>query len=193
MKKIFLINVLLLLFSAVCLAQDKTRVIVFPEKKTDLKMLKGEDGRGVPTEISGVELVEIRIKDQIVALDQPFEYEDDWLKYLTIKLKNTSDKPITSVRLNIGQPQAKIKDSSLGFSLEFGSLSAFESSKKDLRVIKPGEEFELSRSAQDYTGGLNFQIQKTGVSNINKIVVGSTMIEFEDGNIMTVWTLPLAK
>lgn len=193
MKKILLINIFLLLFSVVCFAQDKTRIIVFPEKKSDLKMLKGEDGRGVPTEINGIELVEIRIKNQIIALDKPFEYEDDWLKYLTIKLKNVSDKPITSVRLSLGRPQAKFKDSSLGFSLEFGSLSAFGSAKKDFRVIKPGEEFELSRSAEDYTAGLNFMIQQTGVSNINKIIIGSTTVEFEDGNILTVWSLPVAK
>ena len=146
MKKILLINIFLLLLSAVCLAQDKTRIIGFPEEVKSGDFQKDENQRTIPCSV-GVEIVEIKIKDQVITLDNSFIYEDDWLKYLTIRLKNISGKPISYISIIFHQPQTVYNGgrSSIGFMMKFGK-QLWESTSNEIKSIQPNEEIELSRN-----------------------------------------------
>src|SRR6266436_5636191 len=69
----------------VVMAQKKQRVIPFPDWS-----LKNTDD-----EVS-LELVEIKISGRSIALDKPFDADDDWLKKMTLRVKNVGTKPLVA-------------------------------------------------------------------------------------------------
>ncbi len=83
--------VLLLITVQIATAQTKSRVIPFPAWSID------ETDSPV-----GLELVEIRIAGKPIALDTPFDAGDDWLKNITLTVKNIGDKPIVAFSVGGG-------------------------------------------------------------------------------------------
>lgn len=194
MKKVFLSAGFILLFSVFGFGQKTERVINYSPNQSAISM-KGESN--IPfqrTDEKGVELVGITVEGKPVIIGEFFTAGDDWLKTLTVILKNVSGRPISSARMSFGRPEAKFKESSLGFSLAFGSLNAMTATaNREPKIIHPGEVFELKQDENLYNIGKAFMIEKTGVSNITKIIIGMTMIQFEDGFLWTTSKMPLAE
>ena len=183
MKKICLLIGLVLAFSVYCFGQEAERIIDFYPNQPEEKFLKDENNKFISTTMKGVELIGISVEGKNITPGKPFAAGDDWLKTLTIKLKNVSEKPISSVRMSFSRPEAKFKESGLSFSLEFGSLSVMLDNRKTKKIIQPGEEFELAQTESLYFTEKSFMMEKTGVSNINKVLIGMMMVQFEDGDL----------
>ncbi len=192
MKKLFLLFGFILLFSVFVFGQKTERVIDYRPNQPAINM-KGEPNIFLQkTDEKGVELVEFTVDGKSVAIGESFTAGDDWLKTLTVKLKNVSGKPITSARMSFGRPEAKFKDSSLGFSLAFGSLGLMTADRQP-KIILPGEVFELKQDENTYNSEKAFMIEKTGVSNITKIIIGMTLVQFDDGYLWTTSKMPSAE
>lgn len=185
MKNICLIIGLILSFSVFCFGQKADRIIDFYPNQPEGNFSIDANRRYVPTTMKGVELVCISFEGKTVTPGNTFAAGDDWLKTLTVKLKNVSDKAISSIIMSFSRPEAKFNNSSLGFSLEFGSLSAMEANRTIKKVIQPGEEFELRQTEALYLSRKTFMIEKTGIANITQLIIGITTVEFEDGNLWT--------
>lgn len=192
MKKICVLIGLIVSLSIFGFGQKEDRVIDFYPNQQEGNFLK-DANKSAPTTMKGVELIGISVEGKNITLGKPFTAGEDWLKTLTVRLKNVSDKPISSVRMSFSRPEAKFKDSSLGFSLEFGSLSAMIPNKATKKIIPPGEEFDLTQNEALYSSLKAFMIEQTGVSNITKVQIGMTIIQFEDGDILTTWKMSSAK
>ena len=174
---------LILSFSAFVFGQEAERMVDFYPNQPETNFSVDENKRYIPTEIKGVELIGVSVGGKIVTPGVPFAAGEDWLKTLTVKLKNVSDKPISSVRMSFSRPEAKFKDSGLGFTLEFGSLSAMLKNREINKTVRPGEEFELTQSEHLYYSGKAFMIEKTGVANITRVLIGAATVQFEDGSL----------
>src|SRR5438132_2923 len=80
----------------------------------------GSHMNGQPTEWQPLQLLKITIDGRPITCGQPFMADVDWLKGLTFKIRNVSGKTIKFIRITFTVPEAKFKDSTLGFSLEYG-------------------------------------------------------------------------
>lgn len=193
MKKIFLLISLILSFAVFGFGQEADKLIEYYPNQAEGSLTKDENNQLVPTTEKGLELIGIFVEGKLITFGKSFTAGDDWLKTLTVKLKNVSGKPISSVRMSFSRPEAKFKDSSLGFSLEFGSLSGMVDNRATKKIIQPDEEFELTQTEAQYFRGKAFMLDKTGVAIINKLIIGMTMVQFEDGNLWATRKIPSVK
>src|SRR5689334_10112633 len=100
-------------------AQAK-RVVDFPTVASDQAAVVGEGGKPSATDITALEMLEIQVEGKTIKLGQPFSAGADWLSTFAVKVKNISNKNISSIRLHFGLPEAKSNGSISGFSLEYG-------------------------------------------------------------------------
>ena len=195
LKEIFLLlSILLFLTHSSAFAQGTGRIIEWPPLENPLgNVLAGENGRYIPTEIKALEIVFISAEGSRISPGVPFTAQDDWLKTFTVRVKNTSDRPIQAIRLHFGLPEAKRGDAISGFSLEYGKGLGTGIDYGEQKVMAPGEEVELVRNERHYKRDSEGIAQRTGVSNFTRVLLGHATVKFEDGTVWTGWKLPMAK
>ncbi|HMO80182.1 MAG TPA: hypothetical protein PKD24_05275 [Pyrinomonadaceae bacterium] len=141
--------------------------------------------------LKALEIVEITVDGKAVMPGQPFAAEGEWLKTFAIKLRNTSGKPISSIRMHFGLPEAKVSDTvSAGFSLEYGKELSTGIDYGTQHPIQPGQEVELIRNERHYLRDRHGIAERTNVTDFNSVVIGATVVKFEDGSVWISYKLP---
>lgn len=195
MKVICSVFCFILLLPLFSYGQTQNRTIDFPPNAPEGNFIKGENGKLIPSIIKALEIVEIKLGDKPISLGQPFSASDDWLKNLTIKLRNISDKPIYSIMITFSLPEAQYKD----FILPEAQYKDFMMGKslehwRPGRTYMPDEEFNLPMDFIFDDRGMENIVQKTGVTTFSKLIVGNpTAVRFQDDTVWFSWKLPFAK
>lgn len=120
--------------------QVKRRVIPFPEWASSYD----EDD-----EIA-LELVEIKVDGRPIILGQSFDADEHWLKNMTLRVKNISNKPIISFGVGGGLLEGVDEELPLrasfpyGIGWSWGNWFNPEKEKPKGRALMPGESVELS-------------------------------------------------
>ena len=104
---------------------------------------------------SPVEVVSVRVNGEAVEPGQRFAAGDDWLRGLTFRVKNVSDKPLMFVGLNLRFPTAadKSKSTQLSGPLGYGCWPGFPcrpDAKGVHNEIAPGEARDIELTAGRY-------------------------------------------
>ncbi|MDQ3908434.1 MAG: hypothetical protein M3268_08825 [Acidobacteriota bacterium] len=134
---------------------------------------------------------EIRIAGQPVTPNRAFAAGEDWLRTLTVRVRNISAKPITYVQLNFGLPEAAYHAGGLGFSLQYGrDWTPPSAPVADVRPLLPGEERELSFTDETYESRLDYSRKMSGVTSFSRVRMGGASVQFADGARALVITLP---
>lgn len=108
-----------------------------------------------------VEVVSIRLSGEEAAPGRKIKAGDDWLRGVSFKLKNVSDKPIAYVAITLlfSDPEDSTRpERAVGYSLSYGP--DITSQKTPLRknapkAIQPGETVDLVLSHEKYPVFLN--------------------------------------
>ena len=110
-KKRTLIPILLLILVSVpvTFAQTKKRLIPFPDWSLDNR-----------DEKPSLELVEIRIAGKAIALDEPFKANQNWLKSMTLRIRNIGTKPIVAFGVGGGLLSGIAEELPAGASFQYG-------------------------------------------------------------------------
>lgn len=164
---------------------------------TKLRTLRSQDNKKVvekhfapknePIEITGP-----KIKAKDIKLGEKFEDESDWLKHLTFKIKNRSDKPITFFHIDLDFPETKATGSIVMHQLLIGQRPDFKSTlNKPPLYLKPNEEIEVSLEPEhDAIKRLTelsikrlIELGQQPIENINRLVIRLGDVTFEDGTV----------
>ena len=133
----------------------------------------------------------IRTKGKQVEPDKEIFDIDDWLKQLTVEMRNDSGKTVSFVQVELFfprlDPDAKQPGSS--FTLDFGDNPfAFDNAAAmpPIRVkpLSPGEHLEITLTDADFTR-LNAFLIDTGLLVTSKVDIRVNLIGFSDG---TAWS-----
>lgn len=125
---------------------------------------------------------EIKVAGQPITPGRPFAAGADWLRNLSVRVKNTSAKPITYVQLNFSLPEARYQAGGVGFHLIYGrNISGGERPAPDAKRLLPGEETELSFTDADYERHRGFAEKLSGVTDFSRVRIGMVDVQFEDG------------
>jgi hypothetical protein len=124
----------------------------------------------------------IKGKKGDVNISKKFLDDNDWLKGLTFRLENISDKNIVFVRLEVEFPRSDDVPP-LVFDLQYGAglLPNDSPPANPVIPIKPGEDVVLSLSDADYEalqhllGGLKYP------QSIKHAILDINMVIFDDG------------
>lgn len=129
-----------------------------------------------------VALVEIRVAGQTVTPGRPFFAAEDWLRGLTVRVRNTSTKPISSVQVNFSLPDADYQGGGVAFHLRrWRGAAGGEQPATELKPIPPGEEAELSFTDKEYESFVSFAKRLTGAVSFSRARVGMASVVFTDG------------
>lgn len=138
-----------------------------------------------------VEMEDIQVRDnqglKSVKPGAKFRGNEDWLKGLTLRLKNTSDKSIVYAEVRVYVPTSETEDKPVAFSLRYGVMPRLGSDNLGLSPSQPiahGRSVTVVLSDDDYELAKNIVREKRGDVNFNHVEIRVGMIVFDDG---TAW------
>jgi hypothetical protein len=125
---------------------------------------------------------EINIAGHPIAPGLPFTADQDWLRSLTVRVKNTSAKPMAIINLGFGLPEVRYHDGGVGFQLYYSTkLAGGAHVAPGAKPLLPGEETELSFTDSDYEGTRRLAEKLGGVSNFSRVRMGMASVVYADG------------
>lgn len=170
------LSLILLFFIQPVFGQVKKRVLPFPEWSA----ASDED------EIA-LELAEIRVGGRPIILGQAFDADENWLKNMTLRVKNISKKAIVAFGLGGGllegineelKPYASFQ---YGIGWKWGKQFAPEKGKPKGTTLKPGETLELSYANVDQL--TRKVLAKAGEGVFCKLQFMAPAIQYADGTV----------
>jgi hypothetical protein len=135
-----------------------------------------------------VKISELRAKGRGVRAGEKFRDSNDWFKGLTLKISNTSDKPVKYVSVLITFPRPKEQKES--GRLPFGERLTYGFSPVDPKIpagsgpapsIPPGESIELVLSEKYFDEYVTVLKRLAFPDAIKRIEVTLQEVGFEDG------------
>lgn len=192
MKLIYAAVVITILFPVLVYCQTQDRIVDWHPRTLQGTFVTGEDGKLIPSKIEALKIIEIKLGDEAITLGQPFSASGEWLKNLTIKVRNISERPISSIRIQFNLPEAKYQESTMGFSLEYGKALSTGINYGEQKPLMPNEELVLFRNEAHYNRDRDGIARRAGTTDFSKVLIGMTMVKFEDGTVWSSAKLPLA-
>jgi hypothetical protein len=171
------IVVLSLAFVRPVVAQVKSRLVTFPDWASSY-----DEDEEVP-----LELVEIKVSGKPVVLGRQFDADENWLKNLTLRIKNISNKPITAFGVGGGllvgvdeelPPHASFRD---GIGWRWGKEFDPKKRKSEGTVLKPGEVVELTYANVDAL--TRKVLAKEGEGAFCKLKFMAPGVQYQDGSV----------
>lgn len=181
-----------ILLLPLCSHAQATRVVDWPPVAPVQASVKGNGGKSIASEAKALEIVEIDVEGKTIKPGQPFSAGDDWLRTFAVKVKNISDKNISSIRLHFVLPEAKSPAGvPSGFSLQYGKELNNGIDYGVQPLIEPGKEVVLIRNDRHYTRDKDGIAKRTGKTDFNNVIIAVSTIQFEDGTVWSTYRLPI--
>jgi hypothetical protein len=130
-----------------------------------------------------IEIIEASVKTKAIKLGEGFESEPEWLKGVTFKVRNRSDKAITFVQIDLDFPETKEAAGAIMMhQLFLGQRPDFKSTLKNPPLhLKPNETIEISLEKEYAEIKRLIELKHPSVDVINKLVIRTNDMMFEDG------------
>lgn len=148
-------------------------------KKED-RMITKYTWRNEPLEISG-----IKVKGKLTKLGLKSMEDDDWLKGLIVTVKNTSNKTIVYIELNLEFPSSERSDAEPPSvdHLMYGDYPQPPGEEVtrhlDQPPLPPGEKANLTLT--DYDGLRDFLLQTKKQTSVKELEISINDVVFDDG------------
>lgn len=130
-----------------------------------------------------IEIAKVTVKAKDIRLDEDFEEEADWLKYLVFHVKNKSDKAIIFMQIDLDFPDTRKETGAIGVrQLLFGQRPDFASTFSNPILYLPPNEMTKISLEPEY-GAIKKLIAQgqQPIENIKKVVIRTGEALFEDG------------
>ena len=185
-------NVLRLGVAAVVLAtplfaQERARIIAWPERSNAAQIRGADWDSFVPTNIEAVEIIDFKVAGVPVVPGQSFSAGEDWLKDLSVRVKNTSGRQIASITMMISFPETRYPkdgmDHLYGYQLEYKEGRYTRGVGDKGKPVAPGEEVELAADEVQYRIDHRRLVEKAGLTSISRATIVAVRVDFVDGAI----------
>lgn len=125
----------------------------------------------------------IKHRGQQIKANEEFDGDADWLKDVTLKLTNVSDKTITYIAIHLIFPETATPDkSSTGLhQIELG-VHPDVPIKRSPIILRPGESIEVSLE-NEYPDMKKLVEKRVSIDKINKVTVRPQTALFDDGTM----------
>lgn len=146
------------------------------QNSTGKKVIKKKPFRNEP-----VEITELKVKDKKVDFDAEFESDDDWFRGLTIRLKNSSQKRIKHLEVDMYFPEMDVNGSPLSLTLSFGNIPNDSSSSSEASTreapVSPSEVIALTLSDNNYENLKKLATRRGALISTIRINIGTVIFE----------------
>lgn len=127
-----------------------------------------------------VQITDLKLRDKEAQLNKEFEAEDDWLKELSFKLKNISNKNITYVVVELSFPDSKATGHLMVRDFRFGRRPGEPNPTSEPLLLEPEKTIHISL-AEQYTGIKSFLERRQSIRTHKTLKIRPFAIYFEDG------------
>jgi hypothetical protein len=110
---------------------------------------------------------------------EEFDGDDDWLKGLVVHLKNTSNKNIIYINFHLSFPETDVGGPRMAESMTFGQYPEKPNVGSSDKVLKPGEELEISLTDKKHTD-LYYFLRSRNFHQVNSLQIALQFVIFED-------------
>jgi hypothetical protein len=184
MRRRILVGLGVMLLASVTSLQHVARAI--PAVQNRQRTITVKDDRRSPLKIRT-----IQTKGKQVEPDKEIFDSDDWLKQLTVEMRNESSKTVTFVQVELFFPRLDpdVKQPGSSFSLDYGDNPfAFDNAAAmpavRVKPVSPGAHLEITLTDAEFTR-LNAFLIDTGFFVTSKVDIRVNLIGFSDG---TAWS-----
>lgn len=131
-----------------------------------------------------VDIGDIKFRGGGRKFGERFEGGDAWLKDITLKVKNKSEKPVTYLRLDLTFPETRATGNVMLHQLYLGHRSDIPSLLNNQPLLlMPDESLDISLSSQFEEIKRMIEGRQPPVGNIGELVVRLGEVMFEDGTL----------
>jgi hypothetical protein len=128
-----------------------------------------------------VEIVDFKIKDKPIKFSEKFEGDSDWLRTISFKVKNKSNKPITWLRVDLTFPETSATGHILLHQLFLGQRADLQSTLSNQPLyLMPNESLEVTLTSQYDQIKRLIEGRQPPIDKITKIEVGLGEVMFDD-------------
>jgi len=173
---IFAALTIVFLVSAPAVAQLQ-RQIEWPEKsKFNSKTYTTPDNHMIDR-INEIEIEAILVNGREIAVGEPFAADTDWLKAISFRVKNVSDKPIKRIQITLVLPEIKE-----GPQIQYLCIAC----KGDGRnPLAPGAETELTMPGGGLYPWVKDRVnEKADFTQVTRAQIYSAWITMDDGLVL---------
>ena len=185
-------NVLRLGVAAVVLAtpvftQERDRIIDWPQRSMDAQIREADWQSFAPTNVEAVEIVDFKVAGVPIVPGRSFNAGEDWLKDLSVRVKNISDRQIASIMMMISFPETRYKQAGMdyfhGYRLEYREGRHTRVGGDKGKPLMPGAEVELAADEVQYKVDRRRVVEKAGLTSLSRATIVSVRVDFVDGAI----------
>lgn len=132
-----------------------------------------------------LKFTEPKLRQQERSFGENFDAHPNWIKDLSFKLENISEKPIVFLQININFPETRLTGNLMSYTMTFGQRpnSKFKQLNKQMELM-PGEVLEVSLD-KERDKIHQFINERQPMESIEKVELEIGFIIFED---RTAWT-----
>lgn len=128
-----------------------------------------------------LEIVDVRVEGKSITIGQPFTANEDWLKTLTFRVRNVSDKVIKNFGFGVAFPEMAVNGISPGFSVTF-NVNTPESDSRAQKPLSPGDEIDLKLPEDQLKIMRRVSMNSSGTLNLSRLNIAPGLATFADGS-----------
>lgn len=176
LDSIFKVIILLMYGVTPALAQAPDKIVTWSDYPMGRITRVSPNMRLSPIE-EALEIVDVIVDDKSITIGEPFTASENWIRTLTVRVRNISGRELHSIEMSIALPDVSLNDGrNIGFSLRGGSTPAGKQ-----KAIMSGEEVELKWIEIEYQKFRERWGLLNGIDRIMKAKIGITAVLFTDG------------
>jgi hypothetical protein len=146
--------------------------------------------RKIPDPTAPVEITKLKLKGKPINFDRAFDAEDDWIKGLSVDVKNVSDREIVYLKIELNFPADDSEERFYVTYLEHGRQPAegSDTAAPTIKPIRPGETITLA-VPEGVPEAVRRSLRKEGSGNalkLNRIKLYANQAWFDKD---TMWML----
>ena len=124
-----------------------------------------------------VQIIALKVPDQKVDFGSRFQAGDDWLRALTISVKNVSDKTVCWINIAI-DINSESHEQAIRERLLFGRWPSQSTERKGQQILRPGESVDIHFPEKNYQELKAFRKEKNYPGSINVVKVSVDEVGF---------------
>jgi len=153
-------------------SQNKNRVVRWPEVPLNFGTMIRGDQHELLSQIDALEISDVTSGGKAITLGESFAADDEWLKSLSVRVKNVSSQTISSVQMNLFLPEIMPGGPMVTLCFGCGDVGKGQS-------IMPGAEVEMKLVLYDWLVG---QINaKSSLPMITTAEIHDIIVTLADG------------
>jgi len=149
-----------------------------PPSQSPAKLIENES---TESPADPLKVISITADGKPVKFNEKFAAKEDWLRGLTLELKNISEKEITYIHCDLDFPETASTGQMMAYQLTMGLWPGIDNKSRAPFSLTPGSEVDIAFDDKRYADVARFINTRQPITSINRVTLRISFIIFADG------------